>query len=305
MKAQRDMGFTTADFDMDGYPDFWSGTGGPKWDGLLPNVLYRITPDGMGGLLFQDITLASGLLASGASRSHGSAVGDYDRDGDLDFYQNDGGLGFDPTTLETNSLWASRGNGNHWVEVSVEGRISNRTGVGLRGFVHTPAGMVHRWLSVGKGFANTDDHTLHFGLGAQSVIDRLELHWPSGIVQTVHGLASDTLHDLVETGLVLEGPHGLGKTSRLRIAGPDSAPALLLASNAGAQDTWIPVVGSTLGLAAPIVSLGTLTLPAGKPLDLEWVPQDPSLVGNKLWMQAFVGTISDGILTNVVLLEIQ
>lgn len=305
MGAQRDMGYTTADLDMDGYPDFFSGTGGPKSDGLLLNALYRILPGGPTGLTFVDITQASGLNASGPSRSHGSPVGDYDRDGDLDFYQNDGGPDGTPSTLETNSLWRSKGNANHWYQLDVEGQLSNRTGVGLRAVAVLPGREVHRWLSVGKGFSNTDAHTLHFGLGADTVMERIELRWPSGITQTLFKPKVDTRSSVVETGIRRIGDIAVGQSFRLDIAGPGNSPVVLLGSAAGLMSTWVPSVGSELGLAPPLTVSAVLSIPQDGVLSLNiQVPGNPALQGATYFVQGFVGTASAGTFTNAVTLDI-
>ena len=304
MGAQRDMGYTLADFDMDGHPDFWSGTGGPHADGLNPNVLYRILPGGPTGMQFIDITSEAGLLASGPSRSHGSAVGDIDDDGDLDFYQNDGGPNGTPSTIEENSLWLSRGNPNHWIKIDVEGRASNRTGVGLRATAHMPTRDVHRWLSVGKGFSNTDSHTIHLGLGQDTQVDEITLRWPSGIVQSLHAPTVDTSISVVETGIALRGTVDVGASFELLFAGPGNASFLLFGSLATAE-IWVPQVQSTLLLQPPLITLGAFPLPAESALVLPvTVPNDPNLKGKHLHIQGFVGTIADGTFTNALTLAV-
>jgi hypothetical protein len=39
---------------------------------------------------------------------------------------------------------------------------------------------------------------LHFGLGERSNVDRVEIRWPSGIIQTLDNPAINTLHQVRE-----------------------------------------------------------------------------------------------------------
>jgi hypothetical protein len=62
----------------------------------------------------------------------------------------------------------------------LEGTKSNRDGVGAR-LVVEAAGS--RWVSQrmgGGSFLSASDPRLHFGLGAATRVDRLQVRWPSG-----------------------------------------------------------------------------------------------------------------------------
>lgn len=50
----------------------------------------------------------------------------------------------------------------------------------------------------GGSYASTSDHTLHFGLGDQTVVDELEIHWPGGTVQKLAGVAADQVLSVIE-----------------------------------------------------------------------------------------------------------
>jgi hypothetical protein len=41
------------------------------------------------------------------------------------------------------------------------------------------------------GFASSSYGPVHFGLGADAAADLLEIHWPSGIVQTLRNVPAD------------------------------------------------------------------------------------------------------------------
>lgn len=200
MTGQADMGHNTGDLDGDGYPDIYIGTGTPGIP--LLDVLFLITPDGAGGLTATDVSTSSGITSIGPTRCHGMAFGDYDGDGFIDVYANNGGVETVPETMEVNALWHNQGNGNRWTALRLEGTLSNRTAVGARCVAFTDAGrQVHRCLRVGKGFANTDSPIQHFGVGPTETVERIEITWPSGTVQTRWYPPMSQITDIIEVPL--------------------------------------------------------------------------------------------------------
>lgn len=184
MTAQTDMGHNTGDVDADGYPDIFIGTGHP---GFKSNdLLLLIQPDGVGGLVANDVSDSSGITSNGPTRCHGIAMGDYDQDGYIDIYTNNGGPPSGPDQLQENFLWRSDGNANNWTALQLEGVCSNRTAVGTRSVAVLSSGReVHRMLRVGNGFGNTSSHIQHYGMNPDETVDRIDLYWPSGIVQSI------------------------------------------------------------------------------------------------------------------------
>jgi hypothetical protein len=168
------------DIDNDGDLDLYIGCDGP-------NRLYRND----GGGAFVEIE-SEALGDAGDARS--VVFGDYDNDGDLDLLvaNADG-----PNRLFRNDA-ASRG--NHWVHLNLEGTASNRSAVGAR--VRIAAGGLAqvREVSGGEG-SGQGSLTAEFGLGAASLIDTITIFWPSGYVEFLTGLATDTVHLIVEDAL--------------------------------------------------------------------------------------------------------
>src|SRR5205085_3165893 len=79
------MGCNFADLDNDGYLDFYLGTGDPKLSLLVPNRMFK----NVGGKRFAEITASSGT--GHLQKGHEVAIGDYDRDGNLDIFIETGG----------------------------------------------------------------------------------------------------------------------------------------------------------------------------------------------------------------------
>ncbi len=198
MTGQTDMGHNTGDLDADGYPDIFIGTGNPAFPD--DSHLFLMTPDGNGGLIGLDYSDESGITSNGPTRCHGIALGDYDQDGSVDAYINNGGPSGLPESFEPNFLWQSQGNANNWTALRLTGVISNRSGVGARSVAITNSGReVHRILRAGNGFANTDSPLQHFGIGQDEIIECIVITWPSGVVQTIHDPPLTQVIDVVET----------------------------------------------------------------------------------------------------------
>lgn len=295
--AHTDMGHESADIDADGFPDLLLGTGNPYFSDL--DYLYTVVPDGAGGLTINDVSTTSGFNASGQSRQHGQAIGDYDRDGDIDVYCNNGGPHWSPGTRQPNFFMRSLGNANAWAALEIEGVISNRTGVGTVGRASTTAGRdVYRTLQVGRGFSNTPDHALHFGIGSDTAVERIELRWPSGIVQQVDEPAMGAYSRVVETGALLQGVPTIGQSFTFDFAG-EPGEVVELAFSSGTATTEIDGVNGPFLLAAPYVVLPAIPLDASGRRSLPIpVPNSPALVGLTFYAQAWIhapaagGTIS-------------
>ena len=90
------------------------------------------------------------------------------------------------------ALWMNRtSSSRHWLEVRLEGRRSNRDGIGA--IVRLTAGGVtqRRFVSGARGYLSASDLRVHFGLGAATHAGRLEVTWPGGARQTVRDVPAD------------------------------------------------------------------------------------------------------------------
>ena len=56
-----------------------------------------------------------------------------------------------------------------------------------------------RLVLAGNSYLSSSDPRVVFGLGEEDSIRRLTIFWPSGIVQTVDGLAGGRYHRIEET----------------------------------------------------------------------------------------------------------
>jgi hypothetical protein len=63
-----------------------------------------------------------------------------------------------------------------------------------------------RLVSGGDGMLSSSQRDPHFGLGDARAVDELTVAWPSGVVDTVRGLAADRVDTVVEGVGLLPGP---------------------------------------------------------------------------------------------------
>ncbi len=80
---------------------------------------------------------------------------------------------------------------SHWIEFKLQGTKSNRDGIGARIKVVTKSGSQYNHMTASSGYASSSAGPVHFGLGANASADLVEIHWPSGIVQTMKDVAAD------------------------------------------------------------------------------------------------------------------
>jgi hypothetical protein len=108
----------------------------------------------------------------------GIGVADFDNDGLLDFYQTNA----NQPALLFRGRTEQPGN---WVELKLIGSKSNRDAIGTR-VVLTAGGTSYlREVNGGNGYASQSTTRLHFGIGSASGVDRVEVRWPSGLVQAL------------------------------------------------------------------------------------------------------------------------
>jgi len=87
---------------------------------------------------------------------------------------------------------------NHWVELHLIGTRSNRSAIGAEVVVESGDLKQRRIVDGGMGFASQNDRRLHFGLGRREWVDRVVIHWPSGIEQVLPHPLVDRLVTVTE-----------------------------------------------------------------------------------------------------------
>lgn len=175
------------DLDNDGLPDLVCVTGSvyPEVERRLPDYPHRgprIVFRNRDGSTFEEVTMTSGPGASERHSSRGAAFGDFDNDGDVDVLVLNMN---EPPSLLRNGY----SGGHAWVEVALEGTKSNRSAIGATVKVTAGGRTQARAVLSQSSYYSHDDLRQHFGLGSATKIDRIEVRWPSGTVQTLANVA--------------------------------------------------------------------------------------------------------------------
>jgi hypothetical protein len=84
--------------------------------------------------------------------------------------------------------------GGRWITIRLRGTKSNRDGIGVK--LRVTAGGRTQLAEVRSGgsYLSHNDIRARFGLGAAGRVDRVEIRWPSGLVQTAKGLEVDRFY---------------------------------------------------------------------------------------------------------------
>jgi hypothetical protein len=88
--------------------------------------------------------------------------------------------------------------GRHWIELALEGSVSNRSAIGARVEVQWNGRTQAQEVQGGNGFSSQNDRRLHYGLGGATKIDRIVIRWPSGKKQSIENPAIDKLLSVKE-----------------------------------------------------------------------------------------------------------
>ncbi len=165
------------DFDNDGWPDLLIANGdGHRLSEKQEQLLMRNVAGPDGQRVFVDVSRSVGPYFDTRSVARGLATGDFDNDGDLDFFV----LNIDqPSVLLRND----GGNRNNWLSLNLIGTKSNRDGVGARVTVHSGDFTQVAEKMSASSYLSQNDPRLHFGLGQRTIVDEVTIQWPSGKTQ--------------------------------------------------------------------------------------------------------------------------
>jgi hypothetical protein len=184
------------DFDNDGWPDILIANGNfsSLFDKLPNEAKYREPLQlfrNLGDKTFEEVANAAGLNDGQLQSRRGTAFGDINNDGNLDFVVfNAAG----PPSLFINETR----NSSHRVLFRLVGTKSNRAAIGARVTVHTKAMTQIDEVRAGGSYLSTNDTRLHFGLGGDAVMPLVTVQWPSGLTQEFKDVPADAIYEIVE-----------------------------------------------------------------------------------------------------------
>jgi len=135
---------------------------------------------------FVDVSAESGSVFRLPWVARGMAVGDLDNDGRLDAVvtTNDG-----PAHILRNETSTQ----NHWILLKLLGHTSNRDAIGASVTLMTGSGRQYATVSTAGSYLSASDKRVHFGLGPDRSIQKIDIRWPSGISQTLKDIPADQI----------------------------------------------------------------------------------------------------------------
>ncbi len=190
------FGINFLDADNDGDPDLYVANGHIDEDinRFDPQAQYGQSDqlylnDGRGR--FTDVSMAAGVAAPTRDLvGRGSAVADYDNDGDLDIFLLNSG--------QRALLWRNDTQAGHYLALALEGRTSNRDGLGARVVVRVDGRTLVAEKRSAASYLSQNDARMFFGLGASQEADQVTIGWPSGIRQVLTDVRAGQVLRVVE-----------------------------------------------------------------------------------------------------------
>jgi enediyne biosynthesis protein E4 len=190
------FGCLFADYDLDGTLDLLVANGhiddtvrnirGHVGYAQAPHLFLNGAKD-----TFVDAAAAAGEGFVAPKVGRGLAVGDFDRDGDLDVLMTTNG---GPAFLFRNDQLA----GNRAIRLRLVGTKSNRDAIGAIVRVFHDGVFQSRMVKSGSSYLSQSELPVTFGVGRRDRVDRMVIAWPSGKVEEFKNVASGRAYECVE-----------------------------------------------------------------------------------------------------------
>jgi enediyne biosynthesis protein E4 len=175
------------DYDNDGDQDIFKTNGALKHLYGQEDQLF----ENEGGGIFKDVSLDKGAYFQRELVGRGACLGDYDNDGDFDFFI---------VNLNDNAVFLrnNRGNQNNWLMLDLQGTSSNRDAIGAMVKVTADTLVQTAQKKSTTGYLSQNDPRMHFGMAKFEKADKIEIKWPSGKTQVLENVKCNQILEVKE-----------------------------------------------------------------------------------------------------------
>jgi hypothetical protein len=189
MAAAQFVGWSSSfvDYDNDGDVDIFKTNGALKHLYGQEDQLF----ENEGGGKFRDVSLELGKYFQRELVGRGACIGDYDNDGDPDIFI---------VNLNDHCVFLrnNKGNQNNWLIINLTGTNSNHDGIGARVKISAGGKTQTAQKKSTTGYLSQNDPRMHFGLGANNTVERIEIIWPSGKSQVIENVKANQILNVKE-----------------------------------------------------------------------------------------------------------
>jgi hypothetical protein len=175
------------DYNNDGKPDIFKVNGALKHLFGQEDQVFENVGDGQ----FKEVSTELGKYFFKKLVGRGACFGDYDNDGDIDaFIVN---LNDRAVFLRNN-----KGNLNNWITLKLTGTMSNRDGIGAKVKISSGGIVQYSLKKSTSGYLSQNDPRVHFGLGKSNQVEKIEIKWPSGMLQIIENIKVNQILNVTE-----------------------------------------------------------------------------------------------------------
>jgi hypothetical protein len=187
--AAQHVGWSSAfiDYDNDGDADIFKTNGELKHLYGQEDQLFENNGNGK----YIDVSVDRGEYFKEELVGRGACFGDYDNDGDIDIYivnLHDYGV----------LLRNDHGNESNWIQLQLIGTSSNRDGIGARVKISANGVVQIAQKKSATGYLSQSDPRMHFGVGRATVVELIEVTWPSGKMQKLEDIEAGRMITITE-----------------------------------------------------------------------------------------------------------
>ncbi|MBT31597.1 MAG: RNA-binding protein [Thalassobius sp.] len=158
----------------------------------ISNYIFKNNGADADGLTFSNYKSEWGITQT--SNSNGAAYADLDNDGDLDLIVNNINK---PAFIYQNEV--DKQKQNNYLKIKLEGEGKNTNGVGAKVTLYSQGKKLFLEQMPTRGFQSSVSPIMHFGLGAITKLDRIEILWPGNKVQELTNVEANQLLTVSET----------------------------------------------------------------------------------------------------------